>query len=185
MRWSVNTLVIVAAIAFAAVSASAQGPRPGGGPRGGDSGGGGGGGGGSGNSNGLVIGFNADQIAQIHNAAGFKSEVVNNNGIKMVRTLFWPDAPDIFAGAYGTSCGDKGQCAGMSTFANLGKVESATPAWVAAWNTKLYYVRSYVTKEGNLIFDWDILLVGVSPDDVVLTTKLFKQIVDSSTDFKP
>jgi hypothetical protein len=30
-----------------------------------------------------------------------------------------------------------------------------------------------------------MLLMNVSPDDVALTSKVFKQIVDQSTDFKP
>ena len=103
----------------------------------------------------------------------------------MVQTLFWPDANDIFSGAFGIYCNDKGQCGGMTTFANLGKVEAADAAWLNAWNSRYYFVRAYVTKEGNLIFDWDTLLVNVSPDDIVLTAKLFKQIVDQSSDFKP
>ena len=61
----------------------------------------------------------------------------------------------------------------MTTFANLGKVEPADAAWLNAWNSRYYFVRAYVTKEGNLIFDWDTLLVNVSPDDIVLTAKLF------------
>ena len=54
-----------------------------------------------------------------------------------------------------------------------------------AWNNKYYFVRAYVTSDGNLIFDWDMLLVSASPDEIVLMAKLFKQIVDQSSDFKP
>jgi hypothetical protein len=179
MRFLTGAILIVAVIAFAA-TASAQGPRPGGGPK---PGGGGGGGSATGAT---VTGFNPDQIAQLFNAAGFKSEVVDNNKTKMVQTSFWPDAKDIFSGAFGIACNDKGQqCGGMTTFANLGKVDAADAAWLNAWNNRYYFVRVYVTKDGNLIFDWDTLLANVSPDDIVLTAKLFKQIVDQSSDFKP
>jgi hypothetical protein len=177
MRFLTRVILIVAAVTLAA-AASAQGPRPGGGPKPG-------GGGGGGNPGGTITGFNPDQIAQLFNSAGFKSQVVENNKAKMVQTLFWPDANDIFSGAFGIYCNDKGQCGGMTTFANLGKVEAADAAWLNAWNSRYYFVRAYVTKEGNLIFDWDTLLVNVSPDDIVLTAKLFKQIVDQSSDFKP
>lgn len=177
MRFLTRAILIVAAVTLAA-AASAQSPRPGGGPKPG-------GGGGGGTPGGTIIGFNPDQIAQLFNSAGFKSQVVENNKAKMVQTLFWPDANDIFSGAFGIYCNDKGQCGGMTTFANLGKVEAADAAWLNAWNSRYYFVRAYVTKEGNLIFDWDTLLVNVSPDDIVLTAKLFKQIVDQSSDFKP
>jgi Putative bacterial sensory transduction regulator len=177
MRFLTRVILIVAAVTLAA-AASAQGPRPGGGPKPG-------GGGGGGTPGGTITGFNPDQIAQLFNSAGFKSQVVENNKAKMVQTLFWPDANDIFSGAFGIYCNDKGQCGGMTTFANLGKVEAADAAWLNAWNSRYYFVRAYVTKEGNLIFDWDTLLVNVSPDDIVLTAKLFKQIVDQSSDFKP
>jgi hypothetical protein len=176
MRFLTRAILIVAAVTLAA-AASAQGPRPGGGPKPG--------GGGGGTPGGTITGFNPDQIAQLFNSAGFKSQVVENNKAKMVQTLFWPDANDIFSGAFGIYCNDKGQCGGMTTFANLGKVEAADAAWLNAWNSRYYFVRAYVTKEGNLIFDWDTLLVNVSPDDIVLTAKLFKQIVDQSSDFKP
>jgi hypothetical protein len=181
MRFLTRAILIVAVVAFA-TAASAQGPRPGGSPRPG-----GGGGGGGGNAPGATVnGFNPDQIAQLFNAAGFKSQVVENNKSKMVQTLFWPDANDIFSGAFGIYCNDKGQqCGGMTTFANLGKVDAADAAWLNAWNSRYYFVRAYVTKDGNLIFDWDTLLANVSPDDIVLTAKLFKQIVDQSSDFKP
>jgi hypothetical protein len=178
MRFLTRAILIVAAVTLAA-AASAQGPRPGGGPKPG------GGGGGGGAPSGTITGFNPDQIAQLFNSAGFKSQVGENNKAKMVQTLFWPDANDIFSGAFGIYCNDKGQCGGMTTFANLGKVEAADAAWLNAWNSRYYFVRAYVTKEGNLIFDWDTLLVNVSPDDIVLTAKLFKQIVDQSSDFKP
>jgi Putative bacterial sensory transduction regulator len=183
MRFLTRAILIVAVVAFA-TAASAQGPRPGGSPR---PGGGGGGGGGGGNAPGATVnGFNPDQIAQLFNAAGFKSQVVENNKSKMVQTLFWPEANDIFSGAFGIYCNDKGQqCGGMTTFANLGKVDAADAAWLNAWNSRYYFVRAYVTKDGNLIFDWDTLLANVSPDDIVLTAKLFKQIVDQSSDFKP
>jgi Putative bacterial sensory transduction regulator len=177
MRFLTRAILIVAAVTLAA-AASAQGPRPGGGPKPG-------GGGGGGTPGGTITGFNPDQIAQLFNSAGFKSQVVENNKAKMVQTLFWSDANDIFSGAFGIYCNDKGQCGGMTTFANLGKVEAADAAWLNAWNSRYYFVRAYVTKEGNLIFDWDTLLVNVSPDDIVLTAKLFKQIVDQSSDFKP
>jgi hypothetical protein len=180
MRFLTRAILIVAAIAFAA-AASAQAPRPGGAPK---PGGGGGGGGGSA-PGATVVGFNPDQIAQLFNAAGFKSQVVDNNKTKMVQTLFWPDASDIFSGSFGIYCNDKGQCSGMTTFANLGKVDAADAAWLNAWNSRYYFVKAYVTKDGNLIFDWDTLLANVSPDDIVLTAKVFKQIVDQSTDFKP
>jgi hypothetical protein len=178
MRLLTGAVLIVAAIAIA-TAADAQGPRPGG-----QRPGGGGGGGGGANSS-AVVGFNPDQIAQLFNAAGFKSQVIENNKAKMVQTQFWPDANDIFSGAFGIYCNDKNQCAGMTTFANLGKVDAATAEWLNAWNNKYYFVRTYVTKDGNLIFDWDTLLVNVSPDDIVLMAKVFKQIVDQSSDFKP
>jgi hypothetical protein len=178
MRFLKGAILIVAAIAFAA-AASAEGPRPGGGPKPG-------GGGGTGGATGATVtGFNPDQIAQLFNTAGFKSQVVDNNKTKMVQASFW-DANDIFSGAFGIYCNDKGQqCGGMTTFANLGKVGSADAAWVNAWNNKYYFVRAYITSDGNLIFDWDTLLVNASPDEIVLMAKLFKQIVDQSSDFKP
>jgi hypothetical protein len=177
MRFLTMAILIVAAIA-SATAASAQAPRPGGSKPAG------GGGNGGGNSA-LVLGFNPDQIAQIFNGAKFKSQVVENNKVKMVQTQFWPDANDIFSGAFGIYCDDKNQCAGMKTFANFGKVDAATREWLNAWNNTYLFVRARVTKDGDLIFDWDTLLINVSTDDIDLMAKAFKQIVDKSTDFKP
>ena len=123
MRFLRGAILILAAIAFAG-PATAEGPRPGGGPKPGA-------GTGSGSATGATVtGFNPDQIAQLFNTAGFKSQVVDNNKTKMVQASFW-DANDIFSGAFGIYCNDKGQqCGGMTTFANLGKVDAANAAWV-------------------------------------------------------
>ena len=91
----------------------------------------------------------------------------------------------IFSGAFGLDCDNKNNCYAMRVFANIGKDPSANAAWMTSWNNKMPFVRVYNDKDGNLIFAWDTLLTGVSPDDVVVTAKIFKQLVDLSSDFKP
>jgi hypothetical protein len=105
MRFLTRAILIVAAVTLAA-AASAQGPRPGGGPKPG------GGGGGGATPGGTITGFNPDQIAQLFNSAGFKSQVVENNKAKMVQTLFWPDANDILVEPLGYTATTKANVAG-------------------------------------------------------------------------
>jgi Putative bacterial sensory transduction regulator len=170
-----STRVLLAAIAIlCSVSANAQ-PRPGGGggspgPRGAPAGG-------------MLTKVTVEQMAQLFKAAGFKSQVVENNGTKMVQTVFWTS--DIFGGAIPLGCEkDNSGCHGMKVFANLGKA-TVDQNWVDAWNDYYFYVRAS-RSSGNLIFTWDVaFLTGVSPEYVQTAIQWFKQIVDQSTDFKP
>jgi putative sensory transduction regulator len=174
MRFFTRAILIVATIALA-TAANAIGP--------GGKGGGGTAGGGGGNS-GLILGFNPDQIAQLISAAGFNAQVVMNGKTKMVKADFGFGDGN-FSGAFGIDCNDKGQCAGMEMFVNSGKNEAATPEWINAFNNGYYFVKVIKDKDGNLIFEWDTLLINVSPDDIELMAKLFPQIVNASSDFKP
>ena len=176
MRWSTKALLTVVAI-LGSVSANAQ-PRPGGG---------GGGGGapapGGAPSGGMLTKVTAEQMAQLFNAAGFKSQVITNNNTKMVQAVFW--TPDIFGGAIPQACEkDNSGCHAMKIFANLGKA-TVDQKWVDAWNENWLYVRAS-RSSGNLIFMWDVaFLTGVSPEYAQTAIQLFKAIVDQSTDFKP
>ena len=179
MRFATRAILVVAAVILA-TAAGAQAPRPGGGPR---TGGGNEGGGGGGAPGGLIAQFDPDQIAQAITAAGFPSKVVLNNKVRMVQTGFWGD--EIFSGAYGVYCNDKGACGGLKMFANTGK-SSVGADWINAWNNRYFFVRTYQTDKGDLVFFWDVLLVGgVSPNNIAATATVFKSIVDQSTDFKP
>ena len=177
MRVAAKALLTVVAL-LVAVSANAQ-PRPGGGK----AGGGGPSGPSGGPPAGLVTALTLDQMAQLFKAAGFQSEVADNGGTKMVHTVFW--TPDIFGGALPQVCEKDGStCHGMKIFANLGNA-GVDQKWLDSWNNSWLYVRASNTN-GNLIFSWDIgLFTGLSPDYLVTAIKLFKQIVDQSTDFKP
>jgi hypothetical protein len=176
MRWSIKAFLTVVAI-LCSVSAHAQPPRPGGGGGGGTPSPGGG------TPGALLTKVTVEQMAQLFNAAGFKSQVVENNGVKMVQTVFW--TPDIFGGAIPFGCEkDNSGCGGMQIFVNFGKAP-VDQKWVDAWNDRWLYVHAS-RSSGNLVFTWDIgFLTGVSPEYVQAAIKLFKAIVDQSTDFKP
>jgi hypothetical protein len=177
MRVAAKALLTVMAL-LVAVSASAQ-PRPGGGK----AGGGGPSAPTAGAPAGIVTALTLDQMAQLFKAAGFQSEVVDNGGTKMVHTVFW--TPDIFAGALPQNCEKDGKtCHSMKIFANLGNA-GVDQKWLDGWNNSWLYVRAY-NSDGNLIFSWDIgLLSGLPPEYLVTAIKLFKAVVDQSTDFKP
>lgn len=174
MRLTTKAILTVVALVFA-LSANAQ-PRPGGGgsaPSGGP----------SGAPSGLITKITLEQLAKLFSAAGFQSKVVDNGG-KMVQTVFW--SPDIYGGALGESCEKDGSgCHAFKIFVNFGK-STVDQKWVDAWNNSWLYVHASVANNGSLIFDWDVgLLTGVTPEYIETAVKLFKQIVDQSTDFKP
>jgi hypothetical protein len=178
MRFAIKATLAVAAVVFAA-TAHAQ-PRPGGGGGGHPPSGGGGGA-----PAGMIVKLKAEQIAQLFNDAGFQSKVVDNDGTHMVVTSFWSD--QVFSGAIPQSCEKDGSgCHAFKLFANLGADTGVSQAWVDAWNNNWLFVRAYKLENGSLIFAWDVaLLTGVTPDYVKTTAKLFKTIVDESSDFKP
>jgi hypothetical protein len=181
MRFTTRAVLMVAALAFAA-AATAQ-PRPGGGPGPKPPAGGGPNPGSA--PGGLIVKLQAEQIAQLFNESGFQSKVVDNNNIHMVQTLFWTD--QVFSGAIPQACDKDGSgCHAFKIFANLGPETGVSQAWIDAWNNDWLYVRVYKAKDGSLIFSWDVaLLTGVTPDYVRTSAKLFKSIVDDSSDFKP
>jgi len=172
-----TAIAILCSGILCSVSATAQ-PRPGGG---------GGGGGGApprgAPAGGMLTKVTVEQMAQLFNAAGFKSQVIDNGGIKMVQTIFWTE--DIFGGALPEACEkDNSGCGAMKIFANLGKA-TVNQKWIDGWNDTWLYVRAS-RSSGNLVFTWDVaFLTGVSPEYVQTAIQLFKAIVDQSTDFKP
>ena len=182
MRFTMKAILVAASVVLAA-AASAQ-PRPGGRP-GGGGGGGGGGPPGGGAPGGMIAKIQAEQIAQLFTAAGFRSKVIDNNNTRMVQSEFW--GADVFAGAIPEACAKDGSgCGAFKIFANLGTDSGVDDAWVAAWNNTWLYVRAIKLDNGALVFAWDVaLLTGVTPDYIKASAQLFKAIVDASSDFKP
>jgi hypothetical protein len=141
---------------------------------------------------GLIVQFNAEQIAQIFTAAGFSSQVIDNKvddktSIHMVQTKFWPNDTTTFGGAAPIWCSqDKPNiCNGINIFVNLGKA-SVDTNWINAWNNRIYFVRAYTLSDGSLVFGFDLLLQpGVTPEYIKTAVVAFKSGVDVSTDFKP
>ena len=179
MRLTGKVLLTLAALVLATAS-NAQ-PRPGGGgpiPGPGPSPGPG-----PGSSSGQLTKVTVEQMAQLFGSAGFQAQVVQNGNLKMVRAVFW--TADIFGGAIPEACEKDGSgCHAMKVFANLGKA-TVDQNWINGWNNTWLYVRCSIAG-GNLIFAYDIgLFTGVSPEYIVTGIKLFKAIVDKSTDFKP
>jgi hypothetical protein len=184
MRFSTKAILVVASLALAA-TASAQ-PRPGGGgpkPPGGGGGGGGSGGGGA-PAGALINSAENEQLAQLFNAANFKSAVVElKNGNHVVKIEFWPG---VYSGAYPIFCTEGKDCLGYQIFVNLGGDSGVDQAWLDAWNRSWPYVRAYKLQSGELIFQADVLVRGgVTPQYIQNTASVFKTIVDKSSDFKP
>ena len=186
MRVLTRAIVLIATLLFCG-AAMAQ-PRPGGGgtPGGGAPGPGPSGGGG------LIVQFNAQQIAQLFSAAGFASEAFDNKVDEktvthMVRTQFWPNDNSTFGGALPIWCKNDNPsiCNGIAIFVNLGKA-GVDQKWINAWNNEIYFVRAYTLDDGSLIFKFDVMLQpGVTPDYIKFAVAAFKAAVDMSTDFKP
>ena len=184
MRSLTRAMVLMVALIFA--GAAAAQPRPGGG-------GGGGGGGPAAPSapGGLIHQFNAEQIAQIFNAAGFPSQVADDKindkkTIRIVVTHFWGN-DNTFGGAFPEACSQDNPnvCQAMQIFVNLGKT-GVDSKWVNAYNATYLYVRAYQYDDGSLVFVFDFPLVpGVTPDFIKTAVTVFKAAVDASADFKP
>jgi hypothetical protein len=161
------------------MTANAQ-PRPGGGGGGNNPAPAGGGA----PAGGLLTKITVEQMAQLFNAAGYKAQVITNNGSKMVQAVFW--TPDIFGGALPATCEkDNSSCGAIRIFVNLGK-SPVDQKWIEAWNDAWLYVHASRSSSGDLIFGWDVpLLTGVTAEYLQQAIKLFKVVVDQSTEFKP
>ena len=108
-----TAIAILCSAILCSVSATAQ-PRPGGG----------GGGGGApprgAPAGGMLTKVTVEQMAQLFNAAGFKSQVIDNGGTKMVQTIFWTE--DIFGGALPEACEkDNSGCGAMKSSRTLAR----------------------------------------------------------------
>jgi hypothetical protein len=172
MRFATRAVTFVAAFSFV-VAASAQ-PRPGQGssppPASAETG--------------SIAKVEVDQFAQLFTDAGFKSKViVLKNKSRIVQTEFWPG---VYSGVIPQACNKEGECRAYQIFANLGKDNTGvTRKWIDAWNVQKLFVKA-ILSNGALIFVWDIaLLAPVSPDYIKQSAKVFKYLVDLSTDFKP
>lgn len=183
-----RVMALIVALMFA--GAAAAQPRPGGG---GTPGGGGAGGAPShSGAGGLIVQYNAEQIAQLLTAAGFNSEVYENKindkeTLHMVRTQFWPNDTSTFGGALPIWCKQDNPkiCNGVSIFVNLGK-STVDSKWLNAWNGRIFFVHAYTLDDGTLIFSYEFMLQpGVTPEYLKDAAAAFKTAVDMSTDFKP
>lgn len=169
-----RAIMLLAAFAFA-VAADAQ-PRPGGGS---------GGGGGGSPAEGLIQKIQPEQLAQIISGAGFPSQVTDLGDQRIVRTQFWPG--EIVSGAWPFSCEKDGSgCHGYGLFANFGGNTGIGQDWIDSWNNYRLYVHARKDQNGDLVFQWDVLLLGgLSTDSIAASAQLFKNWVDDSTDYKP
>ncbi len=187
MRYLSRAALLIVALMFA--SAAAAQPRPGGG---GAPAGGGSGGAPAQGAGGLIVQFNAEQIAELFTAVGFNSQAIDNKvgdnqSIHMVRTQFWPNDNSTFAGVLPIWCKKDNPkiCNAIDIFANLGK-SSVDQKWINAWNNQIYFAHAYLLDNGSLVFSFHVLLQpGVTADYIKTAAVAFKTAVDLSTDFRP
>lgn len=174
-----TALIMAAALVLAPAAGFALGPGTGG------SGGGGSNGGGSTAPSGAVAGYSAQEISQLFTDAGFQSEVQKDkDNTQFVVGNFWGGSP--YAIAYPYSCNADGSgCKVLQIFVNIGKNDQITQAWMDAWNTRQLFVKVVKMSDGSAVFDWDVIITGVTPDYVKLVAALFKQQLDASSSFKP
>lgn len=79
-----------------------------------------------------------------------------------------------------------GVCRGLVFFANLGKQQSIDLKWLNAWNAEKVFGRTYMDKEGNIVFDVAIHLWGSpSPNYIVQSADLFGVMLKSLFEFQP
>jgi hypothetical protein len=172
MRLIARAALIVSAVALAS-AADAQ-LMPGGG--------GGGPAPGSASSD-MITQFNADQFAQLVTAAGFasKSAVSQDNKTHFVLTQFWPNTG---SGLFGL-CNTTGACPAYAIITELVNQQGIGDPWTDAWNSKFAFVKA-VKNGTSLIFEMDVILgPGVTAAYVESTAKVYKSVVDQSTNFNP
>ncbi len=179
-----RVLVIVASLAFAPVAA-AQVVLPGGG-------------GGTpapapapGAQAGLITKLTAQQLVQILGTIRINGATVPtsirafNDGSSMVVMPFW--GPQVWSGIILQFCEKDGSgCHLLHFLANVGKQPSISADWVNAFNASFYYVKALKLTNGELAFTYDIgMWPGVTQNQIVQMTGMFKAIVDNSFKFKP
>lgn len=175
MRSIVRTGLVLAGLLIAPTAGFALGPGTGGG----------GSSGGNSTPSGAAVGYSAQEISQLLIDAGFQSEVQKDSkNNQYVVSNFWGGQP--YAIAYPSSCNSDGSgCKAMQIFVNIGKNDLINQAWMDAWNTRELFAKVVKLSDGSVVFDWDFLITGVTPDNVKLAAALFKQQVDASANFKP
>ena len=68
----------------------------------------------------------------------------------------------------------------------LGKQQSIDLKWLNAWNAEKVFGRTYMDKEGNIVFDVAIHLWGSpSPNYIVQSADLFGVMLKSLFEFQP
>lgn len=137
-----------------------------------------------GNSNRVITAVTAEQLAQIFTAASLPAHLgeVQKSHLKYVRLDMW--SGNFHAYALPLGCGNEG-CLIVDIFMALPKSATVDSNWVNAWNTRVFGVKAYLTKDA-VMFQSDVLLYGgVTPRFLSQAVKYFKLQIDKASQFKP
>ena len=80
----------------------------------------------------------------------------------------------------------EGKCRALAFFANFGKQQSIDLSWLNAWSSQTIFGKTYIDKQGNIIFSMPIhFWGGVSPRYVTESADLFSAVLKSAFEFQP
>jgi hypothetical protein len=146
--------------------------------------GGGGGGGGqpAPSSTGIINGTTADLTASAMQEAGFTDvRVVESNGVKHVVGKAG-ETPVVALHMY---C-KEGTCLAISYMVFFGEQTSIGWDYVNAWNSRNTFARLSRNSKNNLVFDYDVLLIGgVTAQYIKTAGMIYAQRLKELFQFKP
>jgi hypothetical protein len=119
----------------------------------------------------------------IQRASGFSNvEIVSgNNNYRAIRAQILQTTVII-----GPEICKDGICRGLVFFANLGKQQSIDLNWLNAWNAQKVFGRTYMDKEGNIVFDMAVhLWGGPSPNYIIQSADLYAVMLKALFEFQP
>lgn len=183
-----RAILVIALLAFAPIAAAQPvlpGPGPGPGPTPPSPAPG------PASQGGLITKITPQQLAQLYSGQTINGQPIQvsvktlNNGTTVVILPLWGN--QVASAIIPALCEKDGSgCPLLHFFVTMGKQGSVDANWINGFNRDYPLIKAILLTDGELVFTVDIALYGgVSPNEILAYTQIFKLLVDKSFSYKP
>jgi hypothetical protein len=121
----------------------------------------------------VFIQFKPDDLAGILKDAGYRAEMVHENGRYRIRTGMGGRRVTLYL-----YCDDSGNCQSVTWELSFSASPDFTVTLCNKWNRDRRYAKAYIDTDGGIVVQYDVAFAGgVTKENVAESARLFERVV--------